>query len=99
MQHILYYDMKIALIFCKKDFVDIELAEENSKFLSHGVTEEIKDLMQRQKFVVNQKEGVHCHCHKGRDSRMVNSNNNNELEPFMTTEGITQDDRLGGIML
>jgi hypothetical protein len=44
MQHILYYDMKIALIFCKKDFVDIELAEENSKFLSHGVTEEIKDL-------------------------------------------------------
>jgi hypothetical protein len=44
MQHILYYDTKIALIFCKKDFVDIELAE----------------------------EGVHSHCHKGRDSRMVN---------------------------
>ena len=41
--------------------------------------------MQRQKFVVNQNESVHCH--KARDSRMVNhNNNNNELEPFMTME-------------
>jgi hypothetical protein len=39
---------------------------------------------QRQNFVVNQKESVHCH--KERDSRMVNNNNNNELEPFITME-------------
>jgi len=41
--------------------------------------------MQPQKFFVNQKENVHCH--KASDSRMANSsNNNNELEPFMTME-------------